>query len=155
VIFINSRYNLVLTIFFSVLAAVIAVATAFVLGVVMDAAAEMDAEMLITGIVAVLALWPIDFVINILVSKFRITYICNMLEIAKNQRLQFVFCKRDIKPAKDASKELSFFTADIDVLRGEYYRNFSLIAFRLARILLSIGAMIWISPWLTLVFLAC
>ncbi|MCL2840261.1 MAG: ABC transporter ATP-binding protein/permease [Defluviitaleaceae bacterium] len=149
----KSHLHFIIVVIFAIFTAVTSVATAFLLGSLMDAAVTQDLSALIFTVALIIGIWPVDFIMNLIAVRFRISYVSEMLFLSKRQRMNFLFGRRLKTPIDDSNKDLSFFTADIDVLRNNYYTHKALAAARIARIVLSLGAMIWISPWLTLAIL--
>ncbi|MDR2167927.1 MAG: ABC transporter ATP-binding protein/permease [Clostridiales bacterium] len=146
----KSKINLGLAIIFSIISAAVGVAVAFVMGQIMSAAENRDLAALWPAIWLTLGVWIAEFATNLIAVRFRLIYTFEMLFLARRSRMAFLFGRRLKTPAEDNNKDLSFFTADIDVLRDKYYRHQALMAFRIATIVFSGVALVLVNPWLTL-----
>jgi len=146
----KSRFNIIIAIIFSIISAAAGVATAFALGGIIGAAENRALDALWPAIILTLGIWVVEFSMNLTAVRFRLAYTFEMLFLSRRSRMAFLFGRRLKSPAEDNNKDLSFFTADIDVLRDKYYRHQALLAMRIANIVFSMGAMIWISPWIAL-----
>ena len=149
----KSRFDFATAIILSTISSIISVAVAFLIRNIVDATQYEDVDALIKAILFTVAIWPADFLFSLLAVRFRLSYTFEMLRVAREHRMGFLLKRRLKTPAEDSNKDLSFFTADIDVLRDKYYRHRALVALRISRIVLSVAAMVWISPWMTLAVL--
>ena len=146
----KSRFSLTIAIIFSIISAGASVATAFALGGIISAAENRDIYALWPAIALTIGIWGTDFFMSLIAVRFRLIYTFEMLFLSKRSRMAFLFGRKMKSPAQDNNKDLSFFTADVDVLRDKYYRHQALLAMRIANIVLSMGAMIWVNPWIAL-----
>jgi ABC-type multidrug transport system fused ATPase/permease subunit len=146
----KSKFSLTVAIIFSVISAAVGVAVAFAMGQIMSAAENRDIYALWPAILLTLGVWASEFSMNLIAVRFRLAYTFEMLFLARRSRMAFLFGRRLKTPAEDNNKDLSFFTADIDVLRDKYYRHQALLALRISTIVFSSIALIVVSPWLML-----
>ncbi|MCL2620931.1 MAG: ABC transporter transmembrane domain-containing protein, partial [Defluviitaleaceae bacterium] len=146
----KSKFNLTIAIIFSIISSAVGVAVAFGLGGIVEAAENRDMDALWPAIGLMALIWGAEFLTSLTAVRFRLAYTFEMLFLARRHRMAFLFARKLKTPAEDSSKDLSFFTADIDVLRDKYYRHQALMAMRISAIVFTIAAMIWVNPWLTL-----
>ena len=146
----KSKFNLTFAIIFSIISAAGSVAVAFGLGGIVEAAENRDMDALWLAIGIMLAIWGAEFLISVASWRFRLSYIVEMLFLVKRKRMAFLFGRKLKTPAEDNNADLSFFTADVDILRNKYYAHQAAIVFRIASIIFSTAAMIWVSPIMTL-----
>jgi len=146
----KSRFNITIAIIFSIISAVASVGAAFALGGIISAAENRDMDALLPAILLTVGVWGADFSMSLIAVRFRLAYTFEMLFLARRSRMAFLFARRMKTPAQDNNMDLSFFTADIDVLRDKYYRHQALLAMRIANIVFSVGAMVWVNPWMAL-----
>ena len=113
----------------------------------------------LTGLLTTLALLmfvacPLLFLTLTLGNRCRLGYVRDMLLTVKNYRMKFLFSKQSKTPAEDDNKELSFFTADADILESSYYNNKAQLPQNIAMFIFALASMLWISWVVTLVALA-
>ncbi|MCL2574977.1 MAG: ABC transporter ATP-binding protein/permease [Defluviitaleaceae bacterium] len=149
----KSQFNMTAAIIFSIIAAIFGVVQAFLFREMGNAADSGNMTVLITAIIWQAALFPINFFSDLIAVRFRLAYTFEMLYIARRERMKFLFGRRLKTPAEDSTKDLSYFTVDIDVLRDKYFRHKALIALRISSIIFSLGAMLWLNPLLALAVL--
>ncbi|MCL2753474.1 MAG: ABC transporter ATP-binding protein/permease [Defluviitaleaceae bacterium] len=115
----KAKRTLVFSAIFFMVQAAISVILAFMLQRIVDSASNRNMQDFIFFLVLTFCIWPLDIVSVILAAKFRVANIKEMLQLTKHNRLNFILATK-ISP-KEENKELSFFTADIDVLDQSYY----------------------------------
>ena len=116
-------------------------------------AGEMD-RVTATLLILTLTIWPMLIVMEMVGDRFRVGFLRDMLFAIKNRRINYIFSYKPKTPANGESKELSFFTTDVDIVRNEYMQNiFNIVLFG-AMFIFALGAMIWINWIVTLVTIA-
>ena len=144
------RFQLIIAGLFYVLLAAVTVSIAFGLQRAIDFAGDGNLRGLITTLVVVaLVITPIEFLSTLGASKFRLGFVRDMLLTVKHHRMNFIFAKRDKTPLED--KDLSFFTADVDILEQSYYSSLARIPLHVATFIFTLGALLWINWIVTVV----
>lgn len=115
----KAKGALVFSAIFYMAQAALSVILAFMLQRIVDSAADGEMQDFIFFLLLTFCIWPLDIVSVILAAKFRVSNIKEMLRLIKRNRLHFLLAEKVSQ--KDENKELSFFTADVDVLDGSYY----------------------------------
>lgn len=141
----KARISFYVTGIFYVLSAASNVVFAFMLQRIVDSANTGDVSILVYYIVLLLGLWAADYITIMLAIVFRLTYVKEMLLIAKRHRLGFLFTKRQKSPAGEDSNDLSFFTTDADILGNSYFTAKARIPLYIAEFAFTLGALIWIN----------
>jgi len=145
----KARLTFTLSAVFYILQAIISVVLAFMLQNIVDSASVGNMESFVFFLIVTFMIWPLDIVFVLLAAKFKVDNIKEMLKVVKKYRLNFLFLSKT--PLKDETKELSFFTADIDVLNNSYY-NIRLSLFHyLPLFLFSLISLLFINWVLTIV----
>jgi len=151
----KARSTLIFASIFYVLSSAVTVAVAFGLQIAIDFAGVGDLRGLLKTIVVITAvLWPMDFFTVIIAARCRMNYVREMLLTAKNQRMSFLFARRSKTPAEDDNKDLSFFSADADILESSYFNNKARLALHLSEFVFALGALLWINWIVTVVAVA-
>ena len=120
----KARTTLIFSSIFYVLTSAVTVSMAFGLQMAVDFAGEGDLRgLLITLAVLTAVMWPMDFLTVIIAARCRMNHVREMLLTAKRQRMSFLFARRSKTPADDDDKDLSFFSADADILENSYFNN--------------------------------
>jgi len=138
-----------MAVIFSILASAASVASAFLFREMISSAEFGDLDRLFISVLLTAGVFALDFGLSLIAVRLRLGYTFEMLYLAKRERMKFIFGRRLKTPAEDSTKDLSFFTADIDILRDKYFRHKALIALRISNIIFAIGAMMWINPGLS------
>jgi ABC-type multidrug transport system fused ATPase/permease subunit len=94
-----------------------------------------------------------DMLISLGGAWLRRGYVSDMLAQLKNTRMGFLFHRKQRVPNEDNTKDLSFFTADADILDNRYYNHLALLPNRIALFVFALGAMLWIDWIVTVVAL--
>ena len=147
----KSRLTLILTSIFYVVNAGLTVALAFFLQRAIDFAGVGDLNgMLMTLGLAVAVLLPMDFITSLVAVRCRLSYVREMLLTVKQHRMSFLFARRPKTPAADDTGDLSFFSADADILEQSYFRNKAMLSFHVASFVFALGSLLWIN-WIVTV----
>ena len=146
----KAKATLAAAIFFSIVSSAITVSLSFLIAAIVDAATGESVTALVYAVMLTLGVWALDITIGLVAVRLRIGYTLEMLYLSKKNRMAFLFNRRLRTPAEDNNSDLSFFTADIDVLRDKHYRAVARFAADVSQFAFAMGAMIWISPLLTL-----
>ena len=150
----QAKYQFTMAVIFSIIASGATVLAAFLFRDMVAAAdlgGDEGARALLRAVLLAAGLFVVDFIISLIAVRFRLSYTFEMLYLAKRERMKFIFGRRLKTPAEDSTKDLSFFTADIDILRDKYFRHKALVALRISNIVFALTAMIIVSPLMTLV----
>ena len=139
--------------FFYILDAVFTVLYAFGMQWIFDSALVGDVYYLIQSVVLTAVFLILLISMGTLATKFRLDYTCTMLLAVKHRRLSYLFGLRPKKPSDDTN-ELSFFTADVDVLSNSYFYYKVGIISDIAKFIITISALIWLHYIVALALLA-
>ena len=140
---------------FYVVNSAITVALAFGLQTAIDFAGDGNLRgLLITLGVVTAVMWPMDLLTVLIAARCRMNYVREMLLTAKRQRMGFLFARRSKTPSEDDSKDLSFFSADADILESSYFSNKARLALHLSEFVFALGALLWINWIVTVVAVA-
>jgi len=137
-----------------VLAAAIQVSFAFGLQMIIEAATEGSVDNLIFGIWVCIGIMASQTIVGLIGVRCRVMNISEMLVLSKANRMALLFARRLKTPADDNSNDLSFFTADIDMLDGNYHWGVFNLIRSFAVLVLALASMFWINWMLTLAVLA-
>jgi len=148
----KARSTLVFSAIFFMIQAVMSVILAFMLQRIVDSASNGNMQDFIFFLVLTFCIWPLDVVSVILAAKFRVANIKEMLQLIKRNRLNFILANK-ISP-KEENNELSFFTADIDVLDQSYYGIRLSLFHYIPLFLFSLVSLLFINWVLTIVLAA-
>jgi len=135
---------------FYIITAVLSIAVAFLLQRTADSALTGEVSQLMNALILLIAVWPFRFLAPYIAARLRLGYVREMLLMAKESRLNFLFNRRSKTPAKDDGKELSFFTADADILDTSYFSHKARIPLYVAEFSLALVALLWINWQLTI-----
>ncbi|MCL2202579.1 MAG: ABC transporter ATP-binding protein/permease [Defluviitaleaceae bacterium] len=150
----KSRMTYLASSVFYIITASLSIAVAFLLQRTADSALTGEVSQLINALLLLIVVWPFRFLAPYIAARLRLGYVREMLLIAKESRLHFLFSRRSKTPAKDDSKELSFFTADADILDTSYFSHKARIPLFVAEFSLALIALLWINWQLTLAAIA-
>jgi len=140
--------------FFYILCAGFSVALAFLLQRIVDSANTGDVNVLLYYIGILLALWAVEYIVNLLANMFRIKYIQEMLLQAKQHRLFYIFFNRKKPAFEDDNRNISFFTTDADILADSYYNPRVRMVLHIAEFVFAMAALIWINWIITVSVIA-
>lgn len=146
----QAKINFTIAIIFSIISSAASVVSAFFFQMMGNAGENGDLQALVLAVILQTSLLPLDFIVSLIAIRFRMAFTLELRYLARKNRMEFLFGRRMKTPADDNVKELSFFTIDANVLREKYFRALSTIVLRLSSILFSVGAMLWINPWMAL-----
>ena len=133
---------------FYILQAFMTVFMAFLLQRVVDAAGYGNSRDFFVSFILLVSIWPLDILFTLLASWFNIHNVKEMLKIVKNHRLSFLFKSK--KQNFKYSDEISFFTADVDILKGQYYGARLSLFHLISLFLFSLIALLYVNWILTL-----
>ena len=150
----KARMTYVASSIFYIVTAALSIAVAFLLQRTADSALTGEVSQLINALILLIAVWPLRFLAPYIAARLRLGYVREMLLAAKESRLNFLFSKRPKTPAKDDNKDLSFFTADADILDSSYFSHKARIPLFVAEFSLALIALLWINWMLTLAAVA-
>jgi len=151
----KSRLLYLLTGTFYVLHAAMSVSIAFLFQRGIDAASRNDLTTLITSMLVVLIIvMPLEFMTAIIAARSRMGFVREMLMTVKDHRMAFIFARQPKIPLTDNSSELSFFTADVDVLKDSYFNPIARLPLYVAYLLFALLSLFWINWILTIVAIA-
>jgi len=151
----KARIKLILAGIFFVISAATTVALAFAFQKAVDYAGAGNLRGLLIVFAVVLALiLPFDFLTSLLGVKCRLGYVREMLVTVKNHRMNFLFFRKSKTPADDDNKDLSFFSADADILEQSYFNNRARLPLHAATFIFALGSLLWINWIVTLVAIA-
>ena len=151
----KSRITLIITGIFFVINAAITVAMAFILQRAVDFAGQGDMNGLLTALaVAFMLVLPLDFLTALAGVKGRLSYVREMLLTAKHHRMSFLFFRKSKAPTDDDNKDLSFFSADADILEQSYLNHRARLPLHLATFIFALGSLLWINWIVTVVAIA-
>ncbi|MCL2573955.1 MAG: ABC transporter ATP-binding protein/permease [Defluviitaleaceae bacterium] len=145
----KAKSTLFFSAFFLMTQAAISVALAFMLQRIVDSAMGGHMRDFVFFLVLTFCVWPLDIASAILGAKFRVANIKEMLQLVKQNRLNFILSTK-VSP-KEEDKELSFFTVDIDVLHQSYYGLRLSLFHQIPLFLFSLASLFFINWMLTLV----
>ncbi|MCL2501319.1 MAG: ABC transporter ATP-binding protein/permease [Defluviitaleaceae bacterium] len=147
----KTRFSLIFAGVFGVISAALTVSIAFVLQQAVDAAARED----IHGLFIVLSLAVVILVFDtcswLIAVRLRRGYVRDMLLTVKRHRMDFLFFRRSKTPAEDNAKDLSFFTADADILDRSYYTALTRLPLLVATFIFALASLLWINWFVTLI----
>ena len=138
---------------FGVVSAALTVSIAFALQRAVDAAGAADMRGLMVVLAVSAGIMLTDMVVSLAGARMRRGYVRDMLMEAKRMRMDFLFFRRPKVPNEDEGKDLSFFTADVDILDRGYYTSVTRLPIFVAQFVFALGAMLWIDWIVTLVAL--
>ena len=138
---------------FGVVSAAIMISVAFILQRAVDAASAGNARELFNILAIGVGILVVGIFINMMMAYLRRSYVAERLADAKNKRMDFLFGRRSRFPNEDTGKDLSFFTADTDILDRSYYTAITRLPNFVATFVFALGAMLWIDWIVTLVAL--
>ena len=148
----KSQVTLILAGIFFVINAAITVSLAFVLQRAIDFAGLGDLSGLLTALaIAFIIILPMDFLTIFIATKSRLNFLREMLLTIKHHRMNFLFFRKSKSPAEDNNKDLSFFSADADILEQSYLNNRARLPLHLATFVFALGSLLWINWIVTLV----
>ena len=151
----NARIKLILAGIFFVACAGLSVSVAFLLQRAVDAAGAGDLNRLLTVLgVAFVIVVPVQFLSDMLGTRSRLSFTRNMLLAVKQSRMNFLFFRRTKAPADDDNKDLSFFSADADIMEQSYFNNRAVLPLHIATFVFALGSMLWINWIVTVVAIA-
>jgi len=149
----KAKIGLALSCVFYVAFAAVTVGVAFALQRAVDFAGEGDLGGLVTTIAITLAvMMPLFFLSWIAGDRFRFGYVREMLLTVKRHRMGFLFAMRNKAPLEE--KDLSFFTADADILQTSYYSALARVPYHVATFAFALAALLWINWIVALVAIA-
>ena len=148
----SSQFLYALTACFYVSGSVIGIASILGLQRSVDFAAEGDVSGLIfTLSIVLLVIMPLGYLFSVMAIRFRVRFMRDVLIDAKHNRLNVIFSRKEKQPAYEASRDMSFFTTDIETLAKLYLYNRAILPMFIAQFMLALGTMIWINWIVTLV----
>ncbi|MCL2361106.1 MAG: ABC transporter ATP-binding protein/permease [Defluviitaleaceae bacterium] len=151
----KARTRLIFSSVFYVLSSAVTISLAFGLQTAIDLAGEGNLRgLLITLAVLTAVMWPMDFISVLIAARCRLKYVQEMLLTVKRHRMSFLFFRKQKTPGDDDSKDLSFFSADVDILEQSYFNNKARLALHLSEFIFALGALLWINWIVTLVAIA-
>ena len=116
-----------------------------------DAAGAGDLPGLIRALAFTAAvLIPLQLATVLIAARSRLNFGREMLLGVKGYRMAFIFARRLKSPAQDDNKDLSFFTADADILDQSYYSQKGRLPLHISSFVFALGAMFWIN-WIVTV----
>ena len=136
---------------FGIINAAVTVSIAFILQEAVDAAGADDFRRLVIVLSIAGGILVADLATGLIMMRLRRGYVRDMLIMAKRNRMNFLFFRRPAVPNEDDSKDLSFFTADTDILDRSYYSQLTRLPYFVAMFVFALGAMLWIDWIVTLV----
>jgi len=148
------RMMLILTGCFYVANAALSVSIAFLLQRAVDAAGREDLRGLIIVLSIAAAVLVGDLATGLIAARLRTGYVRDMLLTVKHHRMFFLFYRRVKAPNEDSGKDLSFFTADVDILERSYFNARARLPLFIATFVFALGSMLWINWIVTLVAIA-
>ena len=151
----KSRATLILAGVFYVINAAITVSMAFMFQRAVDAAGDGDLNGLIFALAVVfIVVLPLTFLTSLVSVKSRLSFAREMLLTIKRHRMNFLFFRKSKSPAEDDNKDLSFFSADADIIEQSYLTNRARLPLHLATFIFALGSLIWINWVVTVVAIA-
>ena len=139
--------------FFGVLGAGLTISIAFILQRAVDTAGAGDLDGLLRVLGLALGILAVNMITDLIAGRLRRGYVRDMLIEAKRARMDFLFFRRPKAPNEDESKDLSYFTADTDILDRSYYTALTRLPINVALFVFALGAMLWIDWIVTVVAL--
>lgn len=142
----KARVQLILAgIFFTLLSAV---STSFVFltqrAVDYTVAGNLRGMLIIQGI-AIVIFVPFDFLLAYVSNKCGTGFVREMLVTVKHFRLNFIFKRRTKSPATGETQDLSFFTADADILSNSYLAHRARLPAFISQFAFAVIAMLFIN----------
>ncbi|MCL2604280.1 MAG: ABC transporter ATP-binding protein/permease [Defluviitaleaceae bacterium] len=150
----KTRTSLIFAGVFGVLSAALTVSVAFILQQAVDAAARGDLRGLLFVLSLAVAVLVFDALCWLAAVRLRRGYVRDMLLTAKRNRMDFLFFRRPKTPAGENGKDLSFFTADTDILDRSYYTALTRLPLLVATFVFALASLLWINWIVTLVAIA-
>jgi len=151
----KSRITLILTGVFYVISAAITISMAFALQRAVDAAGYGNLNgLLMACAVAFLIIMPLNFLTMFVGAKSRLAFVREMLLTVKHQRMNFLFFRKSESPAGDDNKDLSFFSADADIIEQSYLSNRARLPLHIATFVFALGSLLWINWIVTVIAIA-
>ena len=149
----RTRMILLCSGFFGVLGAGLTISIAFILQRAVDTAGAGDLDGLLRVLGLALGILAVNMITDLIAGRLRRGYVRDMLIEAKRARMDFLFFRRPKAPNEDESKDLSYFTADTDILDRSYYTALTRLPINVALFVFALGAMLWIDWIVTVVAL--
>jgi len=151
----KARIRLIIASLFYIFSSAVTIALAFGLQTAIDFAGEGNLRGLLISLAVVTAvMWPMDLITVLIAARYRIKFVQEMLLTVKRQRMNFLFMRRSKTPADDDNKDLSFFSADADILEQSYFNNKARLALHISEFVFALAALLWINWIVTLVAIA-
>jgi ABC-type bacteriocin/lantibiotic exporter with double-glycine peptidase domain len=139
---------------FGVVSAALTVSLAFILQRAVDAAGNGDMRGLMLVLSLATAVLIFDAVTSLVAVRLSRGYVRDMLLTAKRTRMDFLFFRRSKVPNEDNTKDLSFFTADTDILDRSYYSALVRLPMFIATYIFALASLLWINWIVTVVAIA-
>ena len=114
---------------------------------ILDFALQGDLSGVLIILFSVIVLVLLSFLCIISADRYRAHFIKEVLETVKNHRLSLILSRASKIPAVDETKELSFFTVDIEILKNSYYLNILRLPLYTFWVVSVLVVMLWIN-WL-------
>ena len=149
----RTRMILIIASIFGVASSALTISIAFILQRAVDAAGAGDLRGLMYVLAVATGVLIADMLTSLVAVRMRRGYVRDMLMTVKNHRMNFLFFRRAKVPNEDDSKDLSFFTADTDILDRSYYTALTRLPLNISIFVFALGAMLWIDWIVTLVAL--
>ncbi|MCL2202567.1 MAG: ABC transporter ATP-binding protein/permease [Defluviitaleaceae bacterium] len=150
----KTRATLIFAGVFGVISSALTVSIAFLLQRAVDAAGSGDLRSLIFVLALTTAVLTFDGMTSLIAVRLRRGYVRDMLLSAKAMRMNFLFFRRPKAPNENNTKDLSFFTADTEILETSYFSALTRLPMFISTFIFALVSLLWINWIVTLVAIA-
>lgn len=147
----SNKMSLFLASLFYVIRSIIIISFAFVMQATIDISSTGDIHLLVRSLMVLVAMVAAEYLVVLLAARFRLDFAKEGLVSAKHRRLNFIFSRKSKGLAEDSKGELSFFTADADIIYRSNLNPKARLASCISEAVLALVALMWINWIVTLV----